>query len=170
MSLMFGEPDAWPVRVIPLAVNVVQYPPPTGNRCYNLGQGHSSRGGVFRPGPEGRDLRYRRHVAPAPGSARGTDQQGIRRALSRRIVTDRGAEPHAARGVPARSRLGRRRNGDVADHARRARRPRQARCIASTTCPPRTPRSGTSFWRTTSRKRCDRAQRRSTIRRAPSPF
>jgi len=35
---MFGEPDAWPVRVIPLAVNVVQYPPPTGNRCYNLGK------------------------------------------------------------------------------------------------------------------------------------
>jgi len=38
MSLMFGEPDAWPVKVIPLAVNVVQYPPPTGNRCYNLGK------------------------------------------------------------------------------------------------------------------------------------
>jgi protocatechuate 4,5-dioxygenase beta chain len=26
------------VRVIPLAVNVVQYPPPTGHRCYMLGQ------------------------------------------------------------------------------------------------------------------------------------
>jgi protocatechuate 4,5-dioxygenase, beta chain len=38
MSLMFGEPTAWPVKVIPLAVNVVQYPPPTGNRCYNLGK------------------------------------------------------------------------------------------------------------------------------------
>jgi len=38
MSLMFGEPSEWPVRVIPLAVNVVQYPPPTGNRCYNLGK------------------------------------------------------------------------------------------------------------------------------------
>jgi protocatechuate 4,5-dioxygenase beta chain len=38
LSLMFGEPTAWPVRVIPLAVNVVQYPPPTGNRCYNLGK------------------------------------------------------------------------------------------------------------------------------------
>jgi len=38
MSLMFGQPDAWPVRVIPIAVNVVQYPPPTGNRCYNLGK------------------------------------------------------------------------------------------------------------------------------------
>lgn len=38
MNLMFGRPEAWPVRVIPLAVNVVQYPPPTGNRCYNLGK------------------------------------------------------------------------------------------------------------------------------------
>jgi len=38
MSLLFGTPDAWPVRVIPLAVNVIQYPAPTGNRCYNLGK------------------------------------------------------------------------------------------------------------------------------------
>jgi len=38
LSLMFGQPDAWPCKVIPLAVNVVQYPPPTGNRCYNLGK------------------------------------------------------------------------------------------------------------------------------------
>jgi protocatechuate 4,5-dioxygenase beta chain len=38
MSLMFGQPEEWPCPVIPLAVNVVQYPPPTGNRCYNLGK------------------------------------------------------------------------------------------------------------------------------------
>jgi protocatechuate 4,5-dioxygenase beta chain len=38
MSLMFGQPDAWPCKVIPLAVNVVTYPPPTGNRCYQLGK------------------------------------------------------------------------------------------------------------------------------------
>ena len=38
MSLVFGQPDAWPVKVVPIAVNVVQYPPPTGNRCYALGQ------------------------------------------------------------------------------------------------------------------------------------
>jgi protocatechuate 4,5-dioxygenase, beta chain len=38
MSLMFGQPQEWPVRVVPLAVNVVQYPPPTGNRCYQLGK------------------------------------------------------------------------------------------------------------------------------------
>ncbi len=38
LSLMYGQPDAWPCPVIPLAVNVVQYPPPTGNRCYELGK------------------------------------------------------------------------------------------------------------------------------------
>lgn len=38
MTLLFDSPKAWPVRVIPLAVNVVQYPAPTGNRCYNLGK------------------------------------------------------------------------------------------------------------------------------------
>ncbi len=38
MSLLFGQPEAWPCQVIPLAVNVVQYPPPTGNRCFNLGR------------------------------------------------------------------------------------------------------------------------------------
>jgi protocatechuate 4,5-dioxygenase, beta chain len=37
LSLMFGQPREWPCRVIPLAVNVVQYPPPTGNRCFNFG-------------------------------------------------------------------------------------------------------------------------------------
>lgn len=38
LSLMFGQPDAWPCPVIPLAVNVIQFPPPTGNRCYQLGK------------------------------------------------------------------------------------------------------------------------------------
>lgn len=38
LSLMFGQPDAWPCKVIPFAVNVVQYPPPSGARCYALGK------------------------------------------------------------------------------------------------------------------------------------
>ena len=37
LSLLFGQPQAWPVRVIPLPVNVVLYPPPSGRRCYELG-------------------------------------------------------------------------------------------------------------------------------------
>jgi protocatechuate 4,5-dioxygenase beta chain len=38
LSLLFGQPEAWPCPVVPLAVNVVQYPPPTGRRCFNLGR------------------------------------------------------------------------------------------------------------------------------------
>jgi protocatechuate 4,5-dioxygenase beta chain len=38
LSLVYGQPAAWPVKVIPLAVNVVQYPPPLGRRCLNLGR------------------------------------------------------------------------------------------------------------------------------------
>jgi len=38
LSIMYGKPEAWPCRVIPLCVNVIQYPQPTGRRCYNLGR------------------------------------------------------------------------------------------------------------------------------------
>ena len=38
LSLMFGQPDQWPCRVIPFAVNVVVYPPPSGQRCFSLGK------------------------------------------------------------------------------------------------------------------------------------
>ena len=42
LSLMFGQPAAddfrWPCAVIPFAVNVVQYPVPSGRRCYQLGR------------------------------------------------------------------------------------------------------------------------------------
>ena len=42
LSLMCGQPAAdkfaWPCPVIPFAVNVVQYPVPSGRRCYNLGK------------------------------------------------------------------------------------------------------------------------------------
>jgi len=38
LSLMCGQPKEWPFKVIPLCVNVIQYPPPTGHRCYMLGK------------------------------------------------------------------------------------------------------------------------------------
>jgi protocatechuate 4,5-dioxygenase, beta chain len=38
LSVTCGQPPAWPFKVIPLCVNVVQYPPPTGARCYKLGK------------------------------------------------------------------------------------------------------------------------------------
>jgi len=38
LSLMCGQPTEWPCPVIPFAVNVVQYPVPSGRRCFNLGR------------------------------------------------------------------------------------------------------------------------------------
>ncbi|KMW57805.1 Protocatechuate 4,5-dioxygenase beta chain [Candidatus Rhodobacter oscarellae] len=38
LTLMYGQPEEWPCLVIPLAVNVVLYPAPTTNRCYQLGK------------------------------------------------------------------------------------------------------------------------------------
>jgi protocatechuate 4,5-dioxygenase, beta chain len=38
LNLMFGSPKEWPCPVIPVAVNVVVFPPPTGHRCFMLGR------------------------------------------------------------------------------------------------------------------------------------
>ena len=38
LSILFDKPDAWPCKVIPRFVNVVQYPVPSDNRCLNLGK------------------------------------------------------------------------------------------------------------------------------------
>ena len=38
LTLMYGQPVEWPCLVIPFAVNVIVYPPPSGQRCYMLGK------------------------------------------------------------------------------------------------------------------------------------
>lgn len=38
LSLLFGEVEEWPMRVIPVLVNVTQFPPPSGDRCWRLGE------------------------------------------------------------------------------------------------------------------------------------
>ena len=38
LSLMFGKVEEWPARVIPLAVNVTQFPTPSAERCWRLGE------------------------------------------------------------------------------------------------------------------------------------
>ena len=41
LNLLCGKKapnEEWPFKVIPLCVNVIQYPPPLGRRCYNLGK------------------------------------------------------------------------------------------------------------------------------------
>ena len=38
MNLCFSKKPAWPIKYVPLAVNVIQHPLPTAARCYKLGQ------------------------------------------------------------------------------------------------------------------------------------
>jgi protocatechuate 4,5-dioxygenase beta chain len=38
LSMMFDKVEEWPVKVIPLPVNVVTYPAPSSNRCWLLGE------------------------------------------------------------------------------------------------------------------------------------
>lgn len=38
MELFWGRPAAWPVRVVPIFVNVIQYPIPLPSRCYEMGR------------------------------------------------------------------------------------------------------------------------------------
>jgi protocatechuate 4,5-dioxygenase beta chain len=38
LTLLFGTPEQWPCKIIPFAVNVVQYPVPSGRRCLELGK------------------------------------------------------------------------------------------------------------------------------------
>ena len=38
LTLMYGQPKEWPCLVVPFAVNVIVYPPPSGRRCYMLGK------------------------------------------------------------------------------------------------------------------------------------
>ena len=39
MELFFGRPEsAWPVKIVPIFVNVIQYPIPLPSRCYALGK------------------------------------------------------------------------------------------------------------------------------------
>lgn len=49
MRALYGQPEAWPVKVVPITVNVVQQPTPTARRCYELGQ---SIGKALRSYPE----------------------------------------------------------------------------------------------------------------------
>lgn len=38
MELFFGRPEAWPVKVLPIWVNTIQYPIPTPQRCWEMGK------------------------------------------------------------------------------------------------------------------------------------
>ena len=38
MELVFGRPEAWPVKVVPILINTIQYPIPTPRRMWDLGR------------------------------------------------------------------------------------------------------------------------------------
>lgn len=69
MSVLFGAPEQWPVKVVPIAVNVVQQPTPSAQRCFDLGRaigravasfGESRRVGVIGTGGMSHQLQGRR--------------------------------------------------------------------------------------------------------------
>lgn len=49
MHLCFEHADSWPVRTIPIAVNVLQHPLPTARRCHRLGQAIRRAVASFEP-------------------------------------------------------------------------------------------------------------------------
>ena len=123
MNLLFGSPKEWPCPVIPLAVNVVHVSAADRASLLHARQGDPQGGGILSRGSAGGDLRHRRHVAPDLRAARRPDQQQVRQGLPRQ--SHQGSEEahaHPASRIHARGRRRRHRDGDVADHARRARR------------------------------------------------
>jgi len=84
LSIMYGKPDRWPAKVIPLAVNVIQYPPPTGRRCYSLGQAIRRAVQTF---PDGDNLKVAVFgtggMSPAARGAGRVRQHAVRYFLSR---------------------------------------------------------------------------------------
>lgn len=96
LSLMFGQPAKWPCKVIPLAVNVVTYPPPTGNRCWMLGEAIARAIASF---PE--DLNV--HIWGTGGMSH--QLQGPRAGLinsdwDQRFLDDLTADPQRLRHIP----------------------------------------------------------------------
>ncbi len=85
MNLCF-EHDAqgWPVAAVPLQVNVVQHPLPTGRRCFRLGRALRKAVESLPGRPEGRGHGHRRHVAPAPGQALRLHERSLRPDVPRR--------------------------------------------------------------------------------------
>ena len=119
LSLVYGQPDEWPVRVIPLAVNVVQYPPPTGHRCYMLGKA-IRRAVQSYPGDLSVQVWGTGGMSHPAGPARRVHQLQVRQRVLR-PADRRPGRPgaRAAHRVRAGGGLRGDRAGHAADHARR---------------------------------------------------
>jgi protocatechuate 4,5-dioxygenase beta chain len=96
LSLMCGQPQAWPCPVIPFAVNVVQYPVPSGMRCFRLGQ-------AIRRAIESFDADLNVQIWGTGGMShqlQGPRAGLINREWDNRFLDRLIAEPEALAGVP----------------------------------------------------------------------
>ena len=120
LSCVFGEVKAWPCKIIPFAVNVVQHPVPSGARCFALGQ---AIGKAIMSYPEDINVHIwgtggMSHQLQGPRA--GPHQQGMGQRVPR--PADRrpeGPVEDAQHRIRPRGGIGRHRTGDVADRARR---------------------------------------------------
>jgi protocatechuate 4,5-dioxygenase beta chain len=100
LSLMCGQPPAddfrWPCPVIPFAVNVVQYPVPSGQRCFNLGK-------AIRKAVESYDEDLNVHIWGTGGMShqlQGPRAGLINKAFDNAFLDQLIADPAAAAAIP----------------------------------------------------------------------
>jgi protocatechuate 4,5-dioxygenase beta chain len=96
LTLMFGQPDAWPCLVIPFAVNVIVYPPPSGRRCFLLGK-------AIRKAIESFDEDLKVQVWGTGGMShqlQGPRAGLINQAFDRRFLDDLVDNPEALADIP----------------------------------------------------------------------
>lgn len=100
LSLMCGALDpvtqAWPCPVIPFAVNVVQYPVPSGRRCYHLGR-------AIRKAIESYDEDLNVHIWGTGGMShqlQGPRAGLINKAFDNAFLDKLIADPEAAAAIP----------------------------------------------------------------------
>ena len=96
LSVMFGQPDAWPVKVIPIVVNVVTYPPPSGNRCWRLGEAIARAVASF---PEDLNVQIW-GTGGMSHQLQGMRAGLINQAWDRRFLDDLTADPERLRTMP----------------------------------------------------------------------
>ena len=83
LSVAFGQPDAWPCKVIPLARQRRAVPAADRQPLLPARAGDPARDRLVSRRRADRDLRHRRPVAPAAGAAGRPDQRRVGRALPR---------------------------------------------------------------------------------------
>jgi len=147
LSLLCGQPAAWPCKVIPFAVNVVAYPPPSGNRCYQFGK-------AIRRAVDSFDEDLNVHIWGTGGMShqlQGPRAGLINKEFDLRFLDGLKNDPESIARVP---------HIDYLRHAgsegielvmwlvmRGALDAQYARCIAFITFPHRIPPSATSYWK-----------------------